>query len=347
MPISRKPRDISRRDGYLSTSIKNERMLYSIDVTIGSNSDQVSLQLDTGSSDMWTFSPSACSAVSCEGGSYDETTSTTATEIAPGGFSISYVDQDSVTGDYISDNVVVNGITVQNLQMGWATAGTGATIGIMGVGFRKNEATTNVYPNIIDAMYNQGTIGAHQYSLWLDDLSDSSGSIMFGGYDTSYTITNVPIVADSDGVYRSFGVDWQSLSATDSSGSTATFSSSSNIAPQAILDSGTTMMLVPTDLYNSLASYFNVQQQTVNGYSYSTVDCGIQGSLDFGFDGVTISVSFSEVAVPIDSTGYCQFGFSSNSDIVLLGDTFLRSAYVVYDLDNYQIGLAQTVFSRD
>jgi elongation factor G len=42
----------------------------------------------------------------------------------------------------------------------------------------------------------------------------------------------------------------------------------------------------------------------------------------------------------------CAFGIqNSSSDPFLLGDTFLRSAYVVYDLVNNQIGMAQTDFN--
>lgn len=49
-----------------------------------------------------------------------------------------------------------------------------------------------------------------------------------------------------------------------------------------------------------------------------------------------------------DFSRICMFGIgnlasvvNSRDDIALLGDTFLRSAYVVYDLKHQQIGLAQ------
>ena len=42
----------------------------------------------------------------------------------------------------------------------------------------------------------------------------------------------------------------------------------------------------------------------------------------------------------------CEFGIqNATTDPYLLGDTFLRSAYVVYDLVNNQIALAQTDFN--
>ncbi|UZP41314.1 hypothetical protein NXS19_009130 [Fusarium pseudograminearum] len=41
----------------------------------------------------------------------------------------------------------------------------------------------------------------------------------------------------------------------------------------------------------------------------------------------------------------CSFGIApSTSQVSILGDTFLRSAYVVFDLDNNEISLAQSNF---
>jgi hypothetical protein len=73
--------------------------------------------------------------------------------------------------------------------------------------------------------------------------------------------------------------------------------------------------------------------------------------LDFTFsaDGPTISVPINELVLAMGvSRGeeVCILGIGPAGDsISVLGDTFLRSAYVVYDLENNQIALAQTVFN--
>jgi hypothetical protein len=47
-----------------------------------------------------------------------------------------------------------------------------------------------------------------------------------------------------------------------------------------------------------------------------------------------------------DGQDACQLGIQAAGNLpVLFGDTFLRSAYVVYDLDNNRIALAQTDFN--
>ena len=155
----------------------------------------------------------------------------------------------------------------------------------------------------------------------------------------------------------SMTVAWTSLAVTDGSGSTL-------VTPDyfplpAVLDSGTTFTVVPDNIFSMLFDYFGAVQDEDYG---NVVQCNIgeaQGSLDFGFgEGPIIAVPFSELAVPIydeqnnpltfqDGTAACQLGVSPSPDgsSILLGDTFLRSAYVVYDLDSLQIGIAQTDFN--
>jgi len=80
--------------------------------------------------------------------------------------------------------------------------------------------------------------------------------------------------------------------------------------------------------------------------------------ISFSFSGATISVPYNELVLDAgtSSTGQqltfqngapaCIFGIAPAEDSTpVLGDTFLRSAYVVYDLANNEISLAQTDFT--
>lgn len=85
------------------------------------------------------------------------------------------------------------------------------------------------------------------------------------------------------------------------------------------------------------------------------------GTLNFGFGGSggpVIKVPIDELVLPLtlpngkpatftNNKPACQLGIQSTGGTlpVLFGDTFLRSAYVVYDLANNRIGLAQTDFN--
>jgi hypothetical protein len=197
-------------------------------------------------------------------------------------------------------------------------------------------------------------------------LIDSDyGNVLFGGYDTDkFTgkLLTLPIQPDAQtNTLSTMTVAWTSLVVTTGQGSQSL--TASNFASAALLDSGTTLTLLPENLYLELANLF---QAVDDGSGNAYVDCGLlqstSGSLDFGFGGSggpVIKVPFGQFALPaFDQQGYpltfqngkqaCVLGIQPQTQSglgVILGDTFLRSAYVVYDLDNKEISLAQTVFN--
>lgn len=150
-----------------------------------------------------------------------------------------------------------------------------------------------------------------------------------------------------------------------------------SLESEAILDSGSTICLLPASKVKPIHDRFGVV--SIEGVLAPFADCAWRGdkgrgySFDFKFAGKTIRVPLREMVVNafdelqdqlmsdplarryfgdwdsicifgIGSTG--DFGFKGN-DFTLLGDTFLRSAYVVYDLANEQLGLAQANLRSD
>lgn len=60
-----------------------------------------------------------------------------------------------------------------------------------------NNDSEQPYPNFPQAMANLGLINSNAYSVWINDLSGSAGSILFGGVDTDkYTgpLRTIPII---------------------------------------------------------------------------------------------------------------------------------------------------------
>jgi len=122
-----------------------------------------------------------------------------------------------------------------------------------------------------------------------------------------------------------------------------------------LLDSGSTLSYLPEDvssaLYDALGVKFNEQTDE------PLCDCALANStstIEFIFSGQVISVPISEMVLEGDGSGTkslnCIFGIVAQppqtgpGTSYTLGDTFIRSAYVVYDLANNQISLAQTDF---
>lgn len=379
---------------------------YFATVSIGTPAQDVTLILDTGSSDAWVVSSSAnlceMEILQIE---YDETCDSTCefscrfpyppllADVLPddasssstynnlgSDFEIQYVDGSSASGSYFTDDFTIGDKTVKDLQMGLADATVIGT-GILGIGFVLNEAAETQYSNLVTSLVNQSLISTTAYSLYLNDYYSSTGSILFGGIDTEKFIGAldiVPILPDSEtGNYSSFTVALTGLSFTSSNGTSYDQSlSGEGGSLDSVLDSGTTLTYLPdalaTELFDAIGAY------QYSDYSSSSaialVDCKLDAEFSFRINGTTsITVPADELvidafagyqdslpsSVPFDET--CLFGIQSLGDAsdesggdddsgsggstslfdyAILGDTFLRSAYVVYDLDNLQIGIA-------
>lgn len=122
------------------------------------------------------------------------------------------------------------------------------------------------------------------------------------------------------------------------------------------LDSGTTLMLVPQSVYPKFmravmsgVSYVRAKQSD-GSYSYFG-DCDSSKYqsvyLQMGDSWMEIPASAYVTATPdTDHNNYCEIQFSPmEDDTWLLGDTFLRNFYSVWDNDNKQVGLAPHITS--
>ena len=218
----------------------------------------------------------------------------------------------------------------------------------MGIGLDATQASNVKHAGFLDNLYDQGLIASHSYSIYLDDIDASSGSIIFGGYDSSKwsgDLVTLPIVYYTDDTPR-LQVTWTYLSVTDESGTTTTLSAS-DLSYPVTLDTGYTATVLPVDMFKYLYTLLGASGPDSNSNYF--VPCELpEGYLTFGFgEGpeVLINVPFSELAVPVGND-QCLFGFLPQDQVVVsFGDTFLRSAYVNYDFDAGTIGLAQAAWT--
>ncbi|GAP92140.1 putative aspartic proteinase [Rosellinia necatrix] len=363
-----------RADGSVEEVITNERTRggYFASCSVGTPSQKVTLQLDTGSSDIWVpaSSASVCeqqtsSGGGCSLGSYDPNASSTGV-VVDENFEIAYVDNSYSRGVYIAETFGIGDVELQNMTMGLGLD-TDIAYGLVGVGYALNEAADQVYDNLPIVMQKEGHIQTNAYSLWLNDLDASKGNILFGGVDTDKymgDLTRVNVEKDAQsGRFTSFTVKLTSLEAHSSSGEDAL--SSTEFPVPVVLDSGTTLSYLPQDLAEQVWQEVGAQYYEEAGAPLLPCSlAGNDGYFVFGFGGTggpAIKVSMDELVLPAfrDETplpdgpyqgqAACQFGIQNTSSSAgshfLLGDTFLRSAYVVYDLENNEIGMAATDFN--
>lgn len=294
--------------------------------------------------------------ICAESGLYNSNKSSTY-EYVNSEFNISYADGSGATGDYATDTFRMANVTIKDLQFGIGYV-TSDNEGVIGIGYTTNEAVvqeTNpeYYKNMPARLASDGAIASNAYSLYLDDLESATGKILFGGVDEEHYIgelVTVPIMK-INGEYAEFYVKLNSVSADSQT-------IGENLDLGVVLDSGSTLSYLPASIVEDI--YQLVGADYIDGQETAYVPCDLanqEGNFTFKFnDPAEITVPLSELVLDFtDITGHqmsfnngqaaCSFGIApSGSQISILGDTFLRSAYVVFDLDNNEISLAQSNF---
>jgi hypothetical protein len=96
---------------------------------------------------------------------------------------------------------------------------------------------------------------------------------------------------------------------------------------------------LPGAIFNKIVAAFPTAKKGPG--AYVDVDCSVadlKGSIDFKFGNTVIKVPYADFIWHNDDR--CVLGVFQDDEFPVLGDTFLRAAYVVYDWDNRNVWLA-------
>lgn len=107
----------------------------------------------------------------------------------------------------------------------------------------------------------------------------------------------------------------------------------------AILDTGTTLLILNDDLISGIADAYGA---TANSDGTYTIDCDTSKfePLKFTMAGNDFEVS-PDSLVYVENGGKCIAGFASGGlSVNIIGDTFLKNNYVVYDQGTPQVQIA-------
>ncbi|KAF7550213.1 hypothetical protein G7046_g8080 [Stylonectria norvegica] len=360
-PIARDQRRLRRRAGTVDVDIDNSQSLYYFNASLGTPEQDVRLHLDTGSSDLWVNAPDStlCTARTnpcATSGTYNANDSSTY-EFVGSYFNISYVDGSGAAGDYVTDTFNVGNSSITDLQFGVGYEST-STEGILGIGYPSNEVQAtrsrmNSYDNLPAKMASEGIIASSAYSLWLNDLEASTGNVLFGGVDREQyegDLVTLPI-QKSSGAYRELFITLTGLNL----GSTTL---QNDLSLAVLLDSGSSLTYLPDNLTQSIYDMVNAVYEEQEGVAFVPCSLGSQAAnMTFKFsDPASISVPISELVLNFtsvtgrqlsfaDGVAACMFGIApAGTGTNVLGDTFMRSAYLVFDLDNNEVSMAQSAF---
>lgn len=189
-------------------------------------------------------------------------------------------------------------------------------------------------------------------------LTDATtGSILFGGIDRAkyhgeltlldlWVSPELSLTSVSEFFVMLSGVTAVSDTGADDLGSSA-------FPMPALLDCGATMSHLPEDLFNEILREVNgtyTQEVDQTAVPCHVSDTSGYFSFEFGGKGgATLNVSISDLVFHdgdrtgvINGVQMCEFGILpvKEGGSISLGDSFLRSAYVVYDLVNEQVAMA-------
>lgn len=335
---------------FFENDLSNNIIYYSAQVGVGTPAQNFSVIVDTGSSDFWIAGSSQLGPV------YFNSSLSSTYHSNNTVFAMQYV-KGSNTGTWSTDNVSLGQVSVSNLPFGLVNNGAdlGGTLGVMGIGAMKNEAplvlqTGPMYPNFPQKLKNQGHIHKVAYSMFLNDLNATSGSLLFGGVDrTKFTgpLYTVPIVGE-----KSLEVE---LSSIGVSGTNLTHWTSSPIT----LDSGTSFTYLPPETVVNIGDSVKGAKFIGGLYFIDSTKFDWTQYVEFNFSGASIKVpvkSFSLKTSDVINPGTnlnpkydYVLGLLSNvksRGINLLGDTFLRSAYIVFDLEDWQVSMAPAGYQK-
>ncbi|KAM0186927.1 hypothetical protein ACHAPC_004376 [Botrytis cinerea] len=237
-----------------------------------------------------------------------------------------------------------SGPTLKKLQFGVASGSNRMFAGIMGVSWGLGLGTG--YYNIIDQLALQGLTKTRAFAIDLGNVDTASGSIIFGGLDTKKyygsLIKNpiIPFYQSPDG-YPRYWINMTYFGITFP-GQLPTNLTSTGYAKPVIVDSGSTLSYLPPSLVNAMLPYF--PGWVSKGGGLYTIPCSfrnIAGTMDFGFAGQIIRIQLAQFIWFNGATCYGPIANAAEKTDVILGDTFMRGAYVVFDQDNANVHIAQ------
>ncbi|KAF5544490.1 aspartic-type signal peptidase [Fusarium phyllophilum] len=332
---------VTKRQNEVALESQQNGFFYSIDVELGTPGQKVTVNLDTGSAELWVnpVCSKAQQPAFCESFGHFGESSTWVNLNTTGGvvYGTGYA-----YWNYGYDHVVVGSANIRNQVFGVAYDSSFTSVGIMGAAPDLNGWDAP-YPLVIDSMVRQGLIKSRALSLDIRTLDSDRGAVIFGGLDTKkYTghLEKRPIIpaeSSPDGLTR-YWVHLDGISIIQDDGSEDAIFSQTNGQP-VLLDSGYTVSALPGAIFNKIVAAFPTAQRTPG--AYVDVDCSVadlKGTVDFKFGNTVIKVPYADFIWHNDDR--CVLGVFQDDEFPVLGDTFLRAAYVVYDWDNRNVWLA-------
>ncbi|GMG21099.1 unnamed protein product [Ambrosiozyma monospora] len=322
-----------------------------LNLTIGSNNQPITLQIDTGSSDLWVINAnnSWCSETSQGKGAYSakktnldsgnfdlqsgdendnphncslygtfDPNESDTWRATPGLLNIIYDDNTGANGTWGQDTVTIQGVEIKDVYIAQSDEAD-ENFGVLGIGYKSNEATnTNLgnsdftYDNLPITMKNQGLIYKNTYSIYLDETSDTDSAVLlFGAIDHDKYIGDLGLLPIATNSTE-LDVFLNGIYMSDGD-SNVTIATGSD---RALLDTGTSLTDLPSDVLEAILDQIGAStSKDKAGTDVYTVKCSSLKDQTFTFDfmGYELTVPVSGF-VTKKSGKTCTLGFEASEE---------------------------------
>lgn len=301
---------------------------YFVQVAFGSKGTPLYLLVDTGAGSSWVMGTScdteACGMHDTFGADLSDTFKSSDED-----FSVAY-GSGKVKGKLATDTVALAGMSFK-YKFGVAATTSNefesfAFDGILGLSMGKGASD-----NFLATLDEANPIDNNIFSVSLNRGADGTndGEIQFGATNPDkYTgdINYSPLKSD--------GGDW-SINLDDISFD----GTKAGVGGRAFIDTGTTYIFGPPKTVKKM--HDTIPGAETSDGTYFSVPCDSTTPLVFTFSGVDYEISPKDWISPQDSNGKCTsniYGQEVVESSWLLGATFLKNVYAVFDRDRKQIG---------
>lgn len=312
----------------------------------------------------------------CKSGTFNPVDSTTFKRIYLDNvfYTKSLRDYSFAAGSWGADNINVGGVRLENVTFGVAKVANSTSrcglgfrnfessntnfklnknknLNISGVEVNKNTTKAFEYDNFPYLLKAQKVIKRVAYSLFLNTESKNGSSILFGAVDSSQfsgKLTTVPIIRNSSFNFinkqkvDNFVISILGVGYVNELGKGTTFNTQTQAA---LIDTSYSGVALPRKMAEYIASTFNA---TINRKTdtfelkcpkKTTLE---QSSLVFNIRGVNFFIKLSDFIVKGNHDQHCLLDITFNNDNqTILGNSFLKSLYVLFDLESYEMSFGQ------
>lgn len=286
--------------------------------------------LDTGAGNTWVMGSDCISTPCSTHNTFGPADSKTYVPLVGESFSVAY-GTGNVSGAVANDTITFAGMTLQ-MELGIANVTSDdfnsyPLDGILGLA----PQLTGNQPSFIETLVTGKFLQSNVFGMSLNRNASgpNNGEINFGAPDTSRFSGNLS--------YSPVTVTGSWAISMDSIGSNGQDSGLSNRLTY--IDTGTSYIFCPADDAKALHAVIPGSAVGSDGVTYS-VPCSTTDSIAITFSGVSYNISSEDWVGPM-TNGVCTsniYGQPVIEDSWLLGDTFLKNVYAVFDVDETRIG---------